>query len=133
MRSDITKYLKVVQIQKPVCVVNKKSLSFGEIDETGHLLFEALNIVSDGFGRHHFSHVGFSGWVTNHSGTATNQSDWLVACHLETLHKAKGHEVAYMKAVSGWVETDVEGCLSVVDEIGYKRLVGYLGNQPTCF
>ena len=40
--------------------------------------------------------------------------DRFVSCHLETFHQAQCHEMSYMKAVSGWVKTDVENCLSFV-------------------
>ena len=46
--------------------------SLSEIDKPLHLLFEAVTVVLDGFRCHHLTHVGTSGRITDHCGTATD-------------------------------------------------------------
>ena len=78
---------------------------------------------------HHLTHIGTSGRITDHCGTAADQSDRFVACHLETFHQAECHKVSDMKAVCGRVEANVENGLSVVYEFFDLFFIGYLGDQ----
>ena len=50
-----------------------------------HLLFEAVAVVLNGFRCHHMTHIGKSGWITDHSGTATDQCDRSVSGHLKKM------------------------------------------------
>ena len=87
----------------------------------------------DGFLGQHLTHIGSSGWVTDHTGSAAKKGDWSVSCHLKTLHQAKCHEMSYMKAVCGRVKSDVEGSLTVVYHFLNLIFVSYLGDQPSGF
>ena len=80
---------------------------------------------------HHLTHICTSGWVTYHTGSAADQGDRLISCHLETFHQAQCHEMSYMKAVSGWVKTDVENCLSFVYHFTDFFFICYLGDQAS--
>lgn len=104
-----------------------------EVDETAHLLFEAVYIVLDGLLGHHLSHIGLAGRVTDHCCAAADEDNGLVACHLETFHQAQRHKMANVQAVCGGVKTDVEGCLSGVHQFFDLFLVGHLGDETPSF
>ena len=131
MRSDLTQEIHVVQIQQPVCIVYHQRLTVREIDKLLHLLFEALAIVLDLFFCQHLTHIGLSGGIAHHTGTAANQSDGFVSCHLETFHQTQCHEMSYMKAVCCRIKSNVKYCFSVVDQITYHILVRYLGDEAS--
>ena len=78
---------------------------------------------------HHLTHIGSSGWITDHCGTSTNQSNWLIATHLQTLHQAQCHKVPHMQGVCRAVKADVERGLAVVDHLADLILVGDLCDQ----
>ena len=63
---------------------------------------------------HHLSHVGTSGRIADHTGTATDEGDRLVACHLQTFHQAKCHEVTNVQAVCSRVKADIKGCFAFI-------------------
>ena len=60
MSSYITKQIYIVQVQKPVSIVDHQCLAIGKVDEAGHLFLEAVNVVLDGFFCHHLTHVSSS-------------------------------------------------------------------------
>ena len=91
--TNVTKNVDVVKVHEPVSVVYHKSLAVREINETAHLLFKASNVVLDSFLCEHLSHVRLARRVAYHACSAAQQSDRLVACHLQTFHKAKCHKV----------------------------------------
>ena len=95
------------------------------------LLLEAGDIVVDLLLSEHLSHIRLAGRISDKSGTAAEERYRSVAGELHTLHKAKCHEVTDMKAVGGRVETDVECCLSVVDQIGNFLFIRQLGEQSS--
>ena len=78
---------------------------------------------------HHLSHVGTSGRIADHAGTAANEGDRLVACHLQTFHQAQCHEMTNMQAICGRVESNVEGCFSFVYHLFDFFFVCNLGNE----
>ena len=55
---------------------------------------------------------------------------WLIARHLETFHKAKGHKMAYMKAVCSRIKTDVEYGFAFVYHFFDFFFVCHLGDEP---
>ena len=79
MRADLPKQLYVIQIEQPVCIVDEKRFVIGKIDETAHLLFEAVNIVLNLFRCQHFPHIRFAGRIPDHTGAAAQKGDGLVA------------------------------------------------------
>ena len=129
--ADVPDEVHVVQVQEPVSVVHHLGLALAEVDEPGHLLFEAVAVVLDGLLRHHGAHVGTAGGIADHGGAAADEGDGLVAGHLEALHQAQSHEVAHMEAVGGGVKADIEGGLAVVYKFPDLILVGHLGDQAT--
>ena len=131
MCSYIAKHIYIVQIQKPVSIVDHQCFTIGEIDETGHLFLEAVNVVLDGFFCHHLTHICSSGRVTDHTGTAAEKCDRTVACHLKTFHQAECHKMSYMKTVCCRVKANVEGCLSVIYHFFDLVFICYLGNQAS--
>ena len=127
----LSENVNIVKVKEPVAVVYKNSLVLGKVDESCHLLLEALNIVVDGFGSHHFSHIGLARGVAYHCGAAADKHDRLVSCHLKSFHKAKRHKVTNVKAVRCGVKADVEGSLSVVYHLADFLFIGYLSDKPS--
>ena len=78
---------------------------------------------------HHLTHIGTTGWISNHRGTAANQSDRLVASHLETFHKTQSHKVSDVQAVSSRIKTNLKDSFTVVDQIFNFLFIGYLGDK----
>ena len=120
----------VVQLQQPIRIVEHPGLPLAEFDKALHLLFEAIAVVLDGLGRHHGAHIASAGGVSNHSGTAADQGDGPVARHLQPLHQAQGHEVAYVKGIRSGIEADIEYRLARIDHFRDLFLIGDLGDQP---
>ena len=77
----------------------------------------------------HFPHIGLARRVADHTGSAAQEGDGLVARHLQALHQAQSHEVAHMKAVRRGVEADVEGRLALVDEVAHRLFVRDLRDE----
>ena len=125
--ADVSEEFHIVKVQQPVCVVDHHGLALAELNEAGHLLAEAVAVVLDGLHGHHLPEIGAAGGVADHAGAAAHQGDRPVSGHLQALHQAECHEMAYMQAVCGRVESDVKGCLAVVDHLTDLVLVGYLG------
>ena len=115
MCADFAQKFDIIQIHEPVSVIDCDCLIIREIDKTAHLLFETFDIVRDSFRSQHFSHIGFAGRVTNHTCTASEQNNRLIAGHLEMLHQAECHEMPYMQRIRSRVESDIESCFSGVD------------------
>ena len=133
MSTYLTEKLYIVKVHKPVSIVYHKSFSIREIDETAHLLLEAVNIVLDGFFCQHLTHIGPSGRVTDHSCSAAEKGDRTVSCHLQSLHQAKSHEVTYMKAVCCRVKANIECGFPVIYHLFDLVFVCNLCDQATCF
>ena len=125
-------YLQVVQIQQPVGVVHHQGLALAKIDKAAHLLFEAGAVVVNGLFGHHLAHIAAAAGVADHGGTAADQSDGLVAGHLQPLHQAQRHKVTHMQTVCGRVKANIKHGFTGIDQVAYPRLVCDLGNQPPC-
>ena len=83
--------------------------------------------------RHHLAHIRSAGWISNHSGSAAKKSNGTVPRHLQTLHQAERHEVAYMKAVCSGIKADVKSGFPLVYHFFDFFFVCYLGDQPSGF
>ena len=114
MSSHFTEKFHVVQIQQPVCIIDHKRFSIRKINKTLHLFFEAVDIMLNCFLCHHLTHIGSSGGITDHSGSAAKKCDGTVSCHLKTLHQAKRHKVSYMKAVCSGVKANIKSGFSII-------------------
>ncbi|OQA17835.1 MAG: hypothetical protein BWY61_02097 [Firmicutes bacterium ADurb.Bin354] len=123
MRSYFSEKINVVKLKEPVCVVNDSCLVLAEFNESAHLLFEAFDIVSNSLFRKHLTHICFSGRITDHTGTAAKKGDRLVSCALQSLHKAKCHEMTYMKTVRRRIETDIKYSLTAVYKLSDLSLI----------
>ncbi len=130
--ADLAQKLNVVEVKKPVGVVDHHCLAFAEVDKALHLTLEAVCIVLNILTREHFSHVCSARGITYHSSAAAYESNGLVACHLQTLHKRKSHEMSRGEAVCGAVKADVEGGLPVVDHRAYLFFVSDLSKKSSC-
>ena len=110
MYANVTKEFDIVQVSQPVCVVCNDSTAvfFVKFDEVGQLIFDAGNVVVDGFHCHHFTHISFAGGVTDHACAAAHQTDRTVAAALHVRHCHNGQEVTYMEAVCGRVDADIK-------------------------
>ena len=83
----------------------------------------------NGFGRHHGAHIRSSRGISDHTGSAADKSNRLVACHLKPLHQAKRHEVADMERIRRGVKADVKNGFSVVDKLPDFFFVRYLSDE----
>ena len=127
--TDVPDEVHIVQVQQPVGVVDHLGLALAEVDEPGHLLLEAVAVVLDSLLGHHGAHVGAAGGVADHGGAAADQSNGLVAGHLQPFHQAQGHEVAHVEGIGSGVKANIEGGLAVVHQLPDLVLVGHLGDQ----
>ena len=132
MCADITQNVNVVEVKQPVCVIDKKCLIVRKVYKTAHLLFKALNVVLDCFLCHHLAHIGSARGVAYHCSTAADKCNRLVACHLESFHKAKSHKVANVQAVCSRVKADIKYSFSTVYKLSDFLLVCYLCNKSSC-
>ena len=130
-RSDLTHEIQEVQITQPVGVIDHLGLARSELDETAHLLLEALTVMIDLLDGHHLTHIGTTGRVTDHTGTTADQGDRLIAGLLQTLHQGQCHKVTYMQRICRRVKADIEGRLPVIDQITNLLLIGNLRNQSS--
>ena len=71
----------------------------------------------------HFAHISAAGRVANHSRASANQSNRLIACHLQTLHECQRHEMTGSQRICRAVEANVEFGLARVDHFADLRLV----------
>ena len=132
MNADITDEFNIIEVAEPVGIVDHQSLVGSEFNEAAHLLLEALAVVVDLLDRHHGPEILSSGRVSDHTGTAADECDRLVAGLLQTLHQKQGHKVTDMKRVGGRVKTNIESRLAVVDQVSDLILVCQLGQKPSC-
>ena len=119
MCTNFTKHINIVKPQKPVSVVNHNCLVVAKFYKAFHLLFKAVTVVLNGFCCHHATHIGSARRVTNVCSTTTYKNYRFIACHLQTLHKAKCHKMTNMKAVGSRIKTNIKGCLTVVYHFSY--------------
>ena len=116
---DFAQKVYIVQVQQPVRVIdrNRLSLALSEIDKSAHLLTEALAVVLNLLNRHHGTGIGSAGRISDHARAAAQESDRFIPRHLQPLHQAQCHKVAYMEAVRGRIESDVKGRPAVIDHL----------------
>ena len=77
MGADIAEHFNVIQVQKPVRVVDHDRLigvfvgfRFLKVDKPPHLFNKAVNIVLDRLFRHHLPHIRAPRGVADHAGSA---------------------------------------------------------------
>ena len=131
MRTYLSQKLHKVHISKPVRIVYHQCLPLGEVNETAHLLLKAGTVMVNHFGGHHLPHIGTTGRISDHTGSASNQGDRLIACCLQTLHQAQRHKVPYMKRIRSGVEANIKDCLSFIDHFSDFFFICNLGNQSS--
>ena len=129
--AHVAQKLYIIELEQPVLVVDEHGLALAEVDEAAHLLFEAFHIVIYSFGGHHLSEVGSSGRVAYHCGSSAHKGYRLVACHLESLHQAKSHEVSHMERIRRRVESDIKRRLAVVNKLSDFFLVCHLSDKTS--
>jgi len=125
----LAQQLDIVQGLQPLGVIQHQRLAIGKVDKLLHLTLEALRIVLDGLLGEHLTHIGTAGGVADQGRAVADQSDGLVARHLQTLHQTQRHKVTYVQRVCRAVKADVERGLAVVDHLSDLFLVGDLCDQ----
>ena len=85
--ANLTQKLNIIQLQKPVCVVNHERLAVGEIDKAFHLALKTLRIMVDILHGQHLAHIRTAGGIADHCCTSADQRDRFVTSHLQTLHQ----------------------------------------------
>ena len=129
--TNLSEQLNVIQVHKPVGIIDHHSFSVRKINKTLHLLLKAFCIMINVFSGKHLSHIASAGRVTDHGSAAADQSYRLITCLLKPLHKCKCHKMTCCKAVCGTVKADIKCCFSVVDQISYLCLIGSLSDKTT--
>ena len=132
MGADVPDKLDVIEVAEPVRVIDHHGLAFTELDEAAHLFFEAFTVMVDLFDCHHGTQVSPAGGISDHACAAADQSDRLVARHLQALHQQKGHEMAYMQGIRRRVKADIEFGPAVVDQIPDLVFARDLCQQAPC-
>ena len=133
--SYIPEELYIVEVQEPVSVVDHDGiiLAVAEMYEPFHLMPEALTVMGYGLLGHHLAHVSTSRRISYHAGAAAHQGYGLVARHLQPLHQAERHKVAYVQAVRRRIESDVKGGLARIDHVPDLFFVSDLGKEASLY
>ena len=129
MGADLAQEIDVIQIQKPVRIVDHQRLAVGKVDKAAHLLFKAVAVVLNSFLSHHLAHISTSRRVADHTCSAAQQSDRSVSCLLETFHQAERHKMSHMQGIRGRVKPDVKRRFSVVNQFSDLFFVRHLSDQ----
>ena len=79
----------------------------------------------------HLSHIRLAGGVAYHTRTAAEKRNRLVACHLQTLHKAQRHKVTNVQRIGCRVKADIERSLALIYHLAYFFLVRNLSDKPS--
>ena len=81
-RAHFAQQLHIIQVQKPLGIVQHHGLAFTELNKALHLTLEALGIVRNILLGQHFAHIRPAGRIADHSGAAANQRNGPVARQL---------------------------------------------------
>ena len=110
MHADLAQKVDVVEVQKPIGVVDHDRAVFAfEVDELRHLFAETLAVIVHRFARHHKAHVRPSGRIADHARAAADQHDGLMPRVLHVLHCDQLHEMPDVQAVRRGIEPDIKG------------------------
>ncbi len=128
MRAYIPQQLNVVQLTKPVTVVDDEGFVLAEVNEPCHLLLELVAVVLNILIGQHLTHIGTARGITYGAGTTTYQADRTMASPLHMGHDHQAQEMAYMKAVCRWIKAYIKGDLFIGQHVANFFLIGALGN-----
>ena len=70
--ADLSEQLYIIQLQKPIRIIDHQCFSIGKIDKTAHLLLEAITVMLDRFRGQHLAQITSAGRITDHAGTAAD-------------------------------------------------------------
>src|SRR5690606_34602288 len=114
MFTDVTDEIQKTKIPEPVIVVHefRRICSGREIEEALHLRFHTFDIMKQHIFGKQIALCTFSGWITNHSGSAADQGNRAVATLLKMNQRHDLNQVTNVKGVGGRVESDIAGCRS---------------------
>ena len=125
----LTQQLHIVELEKPISVIEHDGLIRAKFDKALHLTLEAFGIVVDVLRGEHLAHIGATRGITDHSGTAANEGNGTVPCHLQALHQRQGHKVTGRQAIGCAVKANIEGRLALIDHFFDFFFIGNLRNK----
>ena len=126
MSSYLAQEIHIIQIQQPVRVIGQNRVVVVKVDETGQLILETFCIVLDGFLCHNLTHIGLTGGVSHHGGSAAQKGDGAMSRSLHVHHGHDGQEMSCGQAVCGGVKADVKGYFFLSEELSYLLRMGTL-------
>ena len=80
---------------------------------------------------HHLTHICSTGRIPDHSSTAPDQSNRLIASLLQSLHQAQCHKMSNMQTIRRRIKPNIKRSLPVIHQIPDKRLIRNLRNQSS--
>ena len=105
---DTAQHVHIIEFQQPIRIIHHQRLAIGKVNETAHLLLEAIAIVLDHFSSHHFAHVGLPGRISDHRRTAADEANGTVPCALHMSHDHHAQKMTDMQTVRRRIETDIK-------------------------
>ena len=125
----LAQQLNVVQLHKPIGIIQHNRLIRTKFDETLHLAFKALGIVGNVLSGKHLAHIRTPRRIADHGSTAADKSNGTVSGHLQTLHQRKRHKMAGCKTIGSAVKANIECRFSGIDHVFDFFFIGHLCNQ----
>ena len=126
MSSYLAQEIHIIQIQQPVRVIGQNRVVVVKVDETGQLILETFCIVLDGFLCHDLTHIGLTGGIAYHGGSAAKKGDGAMSCPLHVHHGHDSQEMSCGQAVCSGVKADVKGYFFLSEELSYLLRMGTL-------
>ena len=128
--ADFAKEVDIIQIKKPVCVIDENRGVFTvETNEFCHLLFETIDVVLDCLFRHHGAHIRTSRRVADHSRATADENDGAMSCVLQAFCHYHLHEVTDVETVCSRIETDVERLRTFIKQLFQVFFKNHLFDQ----
>ena len=131
--TNLTKQINIIQLAEPVTIVYHQCLAVTKINEACHLLLELIAVILNILIGEHFAHITAARRITYSTSTTTYKTHWPVTSLLKMRHNHKPQKMAYMKAVSCWIKTNIEGNLLIFKHCTNFIFVSTLGDVATLF
>ena len=131
--THLTKQINIVQLAEPITVIYHQCLAITKVNKACHLLLELIAVILNILIGEHFAHITATRRITYSTSTAAYKTYWSVTGLLKVGHNHKSKKVTYMKAVSSWIKTNVEGNLLILKHCTNFIFISTLGDVATLF
>ena len=129
MDAHLPQELHIVELHQPIGIVDHQSPPLGKVNETGHLLLEAVNMMGDDLRGQHAAHIRFAGGIADHTGAAAHQGDGAVPRSLHMRHHHHLHKMPHMQAVRCGIKADVKSDRPLPQQFPYSLFIGGLSDD----